>query len=137
MFYGETLFESKSIRKAAKAYLKVLPTDVTHLISRGASGCAIASAMICLSKRPLRHLFIRKGEKAHSSEVIGFRPYTVIGDITAIVDDFISTGETVKRLIEWDKDNGETVKYITVAYGGDPEQYKELGITLIQVEYKT
>lgn len=48
--YGDTFYRSHTMRECADAYLSLLPTDVTHLISRGSSGCAIASAMLALSK---------------------------------------------------------------------------------------
>lgn len=111
--YGETFYKTKSLSEWAHKYLEVLPLDVTHLISRGASGCSIASAMLVLSERPLYHLFIRKGERAHSNDTTGFKPRSTT--VCAIVDDFISLGGTVEDLLKWDAAQHRNIKYIIVS----------------------
>lgn len=97
--YAETLYCS-DLKSVAKAYLNLLPEDVTGLLSQGSSGCAIASGMIALSKRDLVHNSVRKeGEDTHSTLTIP----ALREDKWAIVDDFISTGKTTFRVLTWAK----------------------------------
>lgn len=96
MRYAISFYHTKSLQAYAKKYLKVLPKIVTTLVSTGSSGCSIASAMLCLSKRKLFHYYIPKGnEVRHMTPVINLEHQNV-----AIVDDFICTGSTVIRLLE-------------------------------------
>jgi orotate phosphoribosyltransferase-like protein len=93
--YQDTFFKAKSIKKVAKLYLKNLPLEVDGLMSTGSSGCAIASAMLVLSKQPLVHTYFRKEkENAHGGSLI--RQYATKW---AIVDDFIVTGRTIQNII--------------------------------------
>lgn len=98
--YGISFFDNR-LKEFAKAYLRHLPGDVTVLLCTGSSGCSIASAMIVLSKNPLRSIYVRKeGEKSHRDGSVGncdMRP----NDVVFIVDDFIEKGYTVARLLEW------------------------------------
>ena len=96
--YAESFFKSDKVKVFAKAYLKRLPPDVDTLLSRGSSGCAIATAMICLSDRLLNHVYIRKEhENSHGSYTAG-----AFGDDgkCAIVDDFINSGETIAEILK-------------------------------------
>lgn len=102
--YGIGLYTS-DIKKHAKEYLAVLPKEVTLLVSMGSSGCAIASAMLTLSRRKLEHLQYRKPqEDAHSKHCIcpsvwkdnRPKPNTNV----ALVDDFITIGKTMACLVD-------------------------------------
>ena len=108
MYYSESLYDSRTLRKYARKFLKVLPENVTMLVSKGSSGCAIASAMLALSRGKLAHTQYRKGsEGAHSTHRIGmlrdYIPPAVMLELpnvkVAIVDDILDSGETVFSLI--------------------------------------
>lgn len=98
--YQNTFFNPLSLRAAAKAYLEYLPDDVDVLLSTGSSGCAIASAMIVRSKRPLRHVYVRKPSdmRGHGTQLVGWCGDSIKFLKFAIVDDFISHGGTIRRL---------------------------------------
>ena len=97
MQYGLSFYRTGTLTAYAKAYLKVLPKDVNVLISSGSSGCTIASAMLCFSKRPLKHIYIPKStETRHFLQVLVLRKEKSV----AIVDDFICNGETIQRIID-------------------------------------
>lgn len=98
--YESTFFKQDTLREAAHNYLRWLPKDVNTLISTGSSGCAIASAMITLATRSMRHIFIRKTYdlKIHTSKFVGY-DYGMPDRKCAIVDDFISNGKTIRRII--------------------------------------
>ena len=105
--YQNTVFNPHTLREAAKRYLDRLPKDINVLVSTGSSGCAIATAMVTLSDRTLRHVFIRKSYemKAHGNRFVGYEYGTMQDCKFAVVDDFIHTGRTIKRLLrqcpEW------------------------------------
>jgi adenine/guanine phosphoribosyltransferase-like PRPP-binding protein len=112
--YGISFFDA-SLPVIARAYLKALPTEVTCLLSRGSSGCAIASAMLALTDNPiLHHVFLKKsGEQSHST-VGGSLDHT---DIVAIVDDFIDTGKTIDTLVEYLRDRNMHAECILIHHG--------------------
>ena len=88
------LYNSKSLQVWAKRLLSLLPSDVDCLASSGSSGCAIASAMLVLSDRPLSHFYVRRrGENAHTGYYVGNK-----GSVIAGVDDIIARGETMNRI---------------------------------------
>ena len=106
--YGHSFF-TQDLKLWTRAFLRVLPSDVTCLLSRGSSGCSIASAMLVLSERELYHIHIKKkGEPSHSSIAGEFGEDSVI----AIVDDLVDTGETVRILVEAAADQYRKVKYL-------------------------
>lgn len=114
--YGDDFFINSKFKRIAKAYLECLPNEVTHLVSQGSSGCAIASAMLVLCERELKHVFVRKeGEKAHCQGSVGWRP-SYPEDVAAVVDDLVSTGETVRTLLDWDRKISGCVRYVIVNY---------------------
>jgi orotate phosphoribosyltransferase-like protein len=99
--YGRDLYVSASLAEIAEKYLEHLPKEVTALVTTGSSGHALASAMLVLADqrgRGLRHFVIRKpGEEAHGGPWI--YPCRVDRVTFAIVDDFISMGDTIKRIL--------------------------------------
>ena len=101
--YQSTFFKRDSLREAAQTYLRWLPKDVNTLISTGSSGCAIATAMVTISNRTLRHVFIRKQYemKAHGNRFVGFDYGMQEYAKCAIVDDFIHTGRTITKLMKY------------------------------------
>lgn len=110
-YYGESLF-NRDLRKWATKFLEKLPKDVTCLVSRGSSGCSIASAMIALSDNPLLHHYhIKKYRKDSHHETAGFIFET---DVVAIVDDFIDHGDTIKAIQDCLQQNRKQEKYIIV-----------------------
>lgn len=126
--YQQTFFDPKYLREAAKRYLARLPKEVEVLVSTGSSGCAIATAMIALSQRRLRHVFIRKSYemKSHGNRFVGY-DYEHMNDLTpanfAVVDDFIHSGRTLKRLLRQCPERF-TFRYVLVGYsrGFNPEE---------------
>ena len=107
--YERTFYATKRIKAATKRFLKALPEDVNFLVSTGSSGCAIASAMLVTSDKPLRHVVLRKdSEESHGSSRIWNFPPNPVG---AFVDDFISTGTTADRVLN---ECGAKVKYVLI-----------------------
>lgn len=94
--YGESFFSSKSFKRYVKYYTKVLPDDVNCLVSMGSSGCSIASAMLLVSKYPLKHIYLKKNNEKSHNAFSG--PNICYNDVVAIVDDFISTGATIRKI---------------------------------------
>jgi len=134
MTYEKTFFVSKSLKRKAKKYLKVLPKDVTCLASSGSSGVAIASAMLVLSKRKLKHWYIRKPkEGSHGGYYAGLHNSK---DIFAIVDDFISSGTTVNRIINIIKQNYsiKKIKCVIVTYDNSEGTITKKGIKIIETK---
>ena len=107
--YNDTFYQTESLRKSARRYLRKLPPNVGLLVTTGSSGCAIASAMLALSTRTLYHLGIRKeGESAHSTVAgNGFGKWSK-DTKCVLVDDFVITGRTMTRLIR------EVKKHLTI-----------------------
>lgn len=129
--YNETLYKSKSIGTVAKAYLKKLPPEVNTLVSRGYSGCSIAAAMLALSKKPLTHIAIKKAKERTHSDVAGL--YFHGRTVGAIVDDFVSSGATVRAILRWDKKHRDIIKYIVVGWKS-VHYYTSFDIPVIEVE---
>lgn len=98
--YQKTFFESEDLQAFASVFLRALPADVDKIVSTGSSGCSIASAMLAISKRKLQHFYIRKEkerQESHGNSVVGNLD-CLYGKV-AIVDDFIASGETIRRVI--------------------------------------
>jgi orotate phosphoribosyltransferase-like protein len=115
MEYAKSFYNTNELKTYAEKYLKKLPKDVTCLLSIGSSGCSIASAMLALSTKNLRHISVRKekeARKSHDWEYAGVRDSK---DIYCIVDDFISTGATIENLLKKIK-YFENINYILVCY---------------------
>ena len=103
MQYNDSLYNSLSLRKYAKRFLEHVPEDTDFLVSSGASGCAIASAMLCLSEFQLGHVHYYSGEVVshHSKETKDesgqfFQLIVSRGSSKCvIVDDLIDKGNTI------------------------------------------
>lgn len=112
--YDNCFYRSDKLKEWAVAYLAALPKSVTLLISAGASGCAIASAMLALSPEgKLRHRHIHpekrvshRGQTKASSGV-----WVDTTDIVAFVDDFVDTGATAINAIRAYKKNRSECGY--------------------------
>ena len=116
--YGESFYYSDELKKCARAYVGNLPEDVNVLVSIGSSGCAIASAMMMISDRPLEHYSVRrKRNEGHSSSHAGFIRRHNKDMIACFVDDFISTGASVDKVLKWDIENYDFIKYVLVSRG--------------------
>jgi orotate phosphoribosyltransferase len=128
--YNSSFYQTKELRYWARQYLKYLPKEVTFLVSTGRSGCAIASAMIVLSKRPLFNISANKPkEETHGG--IAYPIYPKETDIGCIVDDFISTGKTVYDL--YSRFSLYNIQYVLVSIDSEEEFYLNK-IQLIEVE---
>jgi phosphoribosylpyrophosphate synthetase len=113
--YGSSFYNTKELKYYVEKYIKKLPKDVTCLVSIGSSGCAIASAMLILSKKSLGHISLRKNnmESQHATFYAGkSKP----DDVCCIVDDFINTGETIKNIINKLSIFENNIKYILVEH---------------------
>ena len=108
--YNDTLYNSRALKEIAREYIDCLPSSVTCLVSRGASGCAIATAMLMLAPRILKHYHIRKEYSAHASHG-GFFPQP--HDVLAFVDDFINLGGTVQYV---QGQLSQPLDYVIVSY---------------------
>jgi orotate phosphoribosyltransferase len=113
MIYASSFFEGDTLVECAKEYLKALPPEVTHLVTTGSSGSTIASAMLVIAEqqgRVLQHHYVRKeGENAHGRTFAGS---SICGQDCAIVDDLVSSGNTVEYLINHCKNNNAILKAI-------------------------
>ena len=90
--YEYSVSHSRTLARIAKAYLQVLPPEVKTLCVSGSSGVAIAAAMMAKSKRNLMLCYVPKpGERRHGYFHTPEPP-------VAFVDDFIASGETLKRV---------------------------------------
>ena len=129
--YGESFYNTKELRYFAEMYLRYLPKEVNTLVSMGSSGNSIASAMLILSDRPLSHIQVRKSkEDAHMSEYAGWFQKNAV---CAIVDDFISCGNTVQTLInflESKKQDNISLNCILVNHGKI-----DADVPILQVEH--
>jgi len=129
-------FFNKHLKDYARAYLNVLPPEVTCLVSMGSSGCAIASAMIALATdRDLHNLYVKKQSEVSHSGIGG--QFNHVGEVTAIVDDFIDTGDTVRALARVARERTQDVRYcLTVRSFMADEVCSKLNIASIIVEDK-
>lgn len=150
MQHNSTLYDSKSLQKTAIAYLKKLPKGTNKLVSIGASGCAIASAMLAMEpiKSLLHTHYYPEGENmsARGFEKTSSGKHLCLGDKIVIVDDLIDTGASIQKVLdEINKslgglENGEKILAIIVghvcAYGNSrsvPFYFDGKKIKLIKV----
>ena len=133
MQHNDTLYYSNSLQKAARKYLLKLPRGATMLVSAGASGCAIASAMLaCTSKKNLIHYHIYPDSSLSLRDVSkfnsGIRPEQ--NESIVIVDDLIETGATIDgilnklRFLCGDRNGVDNVKAILVATNDEAKIFR-------------
>lgn len=131
--YGKSFFNSEELSYWAKLYLKYIPDDVKIILSRGSSGCSIASAILTISpERKFEHINVpKKGEDRH----LGRSPYisNSLYKRCVIVDDFIGTGSTLFNIIKYAKEYKLMIKKIIVNHTDNDlsvligyNQYKKL-----------
>jgi hypothetical protein len=120
--YDDSFFCTSRLQYWAEKYIRFLPEDVTHLLSAGASGCAIASAILAKidETRELKHIHIhpenRVSHRGENKRASGFRIDIVrgINNVYCFVDDFIASGATFRGVKEYMKDN--KIHYILAAW---------------------
>lgn len=102
------------IREAASSINKVFPTGKLILVVRGHSGSILAGGIAYILKRKGRDVLIsvsRKAESSHGSNLEGIS-YDVLNNThIIIVDDFVSTGETIRAIL---KDLTERIENVKV-----------------------
>ena len=138
--YQRSFFDSKRLKIWSEAYCLVLPEDTKVIYSSGSSGCSIASGMLLTSKTPLEHVYIRKpiDNKHHGEnyiEKLNCNHYV-------IVDDLISSGQTIINILKKIKHVFSTTTKITIIVGHcsnkdfHDEAFKEFNIIpeVIEVE---
>lgn len=134
--YGYSFYNNVEIQKFAKAMLKVLPENVDGLLSTGVSGNSIASAMLTLSKKPLFHYYIRKNnDKSHGGNCVGYHGCHNY----AIVDDIVSTGTTIKKILTKAKKQKLRISCIITVLNYEVDRVypiKDIPIITIQKRYK-
>lgn len=93
MLYNDDFYRGEQLREYALKLLTKLPKDVDCLASSGSSGAAIASAMLCMSERPLIHLYVNREEEksSHRDNCAGW-----CGKVIAMVDDLLANGRTLR-----------------------------------------
>lgn len=110
--YGST-FYTKDLEVYAKAYLSLMPKTVKTLIVCSSSGCALAAAIIALSKKDLKMIYVNKpNEKSHR----GVDYAGELGDRDfCFVDDEIDTGSTLELCLDFTRETmGEKIKYVII-----------------------
>jgi orotate phosphoribosyltransferase len=111
--YGSSLYNSKELKECAEKFARCLPKDVTALATTGTSGCALASAIIVRSDLMLKHInILREGELSHNGKCSGIMPSR--SDIVAFIDDFISSGNSLKRVVNFLSPRGIKIRYVIV-----------------------
>ena len=109
--YNEDCFNGDELREVASRMVEQIRQmnsdgdNVDTVLSRGSSGCSLASAILALADFNLYHVYIRKpGEKPHS----GNNEYAGRwGNGNAvIVDDLVASGNTVDTILK-----SEPVRY--------------------------
>lgn len=131
----------------SKKYLKIVPAAVKKLRAfkkkhnfeaiafTGSSGAGLAYPLSYLLKVPLIHVRKKNSSPNYRKVIEG----TVSADSYIIVDDFISSGQTVKRILrEIAKHLGSSVKPIAIfLYDADFYYGKKWdGIPIIKVKVK-
>lgn len=123
------------LKECAESYLSHLPKDVTHLLTMGSSGVAIASAMMALSKIELFHVTVRKSydESGHQR---GYAGVVDASKVYAIVDDFSSSGFTVSKLLDWANNQGLKVPYAIMGHNAHPGLMDRVKVILVETQSK-
>jgi adenine/guanine phosphoribosyltransferase-like PRPP-binding protein len=120
--YNQSLFNGFSLSHFVPKYFQALPKDVDFLLSRGASGCSLGAALALyagLKGKRLSHVHMRKENEIAHASIAG--PLRSILNLDSprlkpgcIVDDFISSGETIETLYRFALVQGLHIKYILV-----------------------
>jgi len=136
--YENSFFISESVNKWAHYFNRFIPNGIDGIISRGSSGCSIATAILTVSTNPeLRHFYFRKdGEDSHGGSHTAYL-YKREGEDkkVVIVDDFIQTGSTLDHLLRHAEESKMIVVAIIVGrHNGNETATEYRGIKLIQVE---
>ena len=137
--YGETFYNSDSLRKVLphykKAFKKLLKADksITGVISTGSSGTIIATALL-LGKydRTLYHTHINKPQAcSHKGSTSGWDCRGTL----VFVDDFIYKGTSLRRCVNGLKDNKSEaiLKYALVDQLTICEDNRVKGVKIIQL----
>ena len=147
--YSHSFYDGTLLKYYALECLEVLPEEVTHLISGGSSGCAIASSMLVLAKRQLfhRHIYTATEGKGHrggmelKDKTSGCFPRR-IDPVTAIVDDMIDSGNTIRSLFTR-IDQCNHLKYVVIAHDYHIKNKakhdgikRDLGLKIISADYR-
>lgn len=126
--YNLSFYRADELLYWAHIYLEQIPKNVKLILSKGSSGCSIASAIMLVGvERDLRNIYIaNKKEKSHRDDYSDFNSayYGLLLKGTnplgnnykncVIVDDFMDTGDTIINLVEEAEDNNLNVKRIIV-----------------------
>lgn len=79
------------------------PDSTIYLVVRGTSGCILAGGVSYILKRRHREVCIvvsRKSQQTHGYNMDGIGRYDSEKDILVVLDDFISSGDTIKRIVK-------------------------------------
>jgi adenine/guanine phosphoribosyltransferase-like PRPP-binding protein len=101
LIYNRDFYITNSIQYFGRHFLDALPPQVDRLLSTGSSGCAIATALLVLSDRHLEHTVVRKRHEIAHYPYAGRYPNRDCK--CAIVDDFIASGDSIDRIIDYAK----------------------------------
>lgn len=121
--YRNTALVTKSTIDLAYLLDQLFPCEI-GLVCTGTSGLTIALAVECRRRQPSKILFLRKpGEESHSDNNELIRPSTP--SILVIVDDHLSTGITLRRIINALYDKNIDVKALCLSTGNSFPQLEE------------
>lgn len=105
------------IREAARTLHTVVDKDKDiALVCRGTSGCIIAGAVGYILKKKGRKVTIvisRKSENTHGDNMDGYYRILVDGAVPVVIDDFISCGDTIGKIL---KDLDNLIKWDTYPF---------------------
>ena len=104
------------IREAARTLHTVIDKDEDiALVCRGTSGCIIAGSVCYILKKKGRKVTIvisRKSKNTHGDNMDGY--YKILkGAVPVVIDDFISSGDTVGEIL---KDLDDFIKWDTYPF---------------------
>ena len=105
MLYNDECFKSADLRKFAESMVRKIKWlnseggNIDTIISRGSSGCSLASAVLALADFPLYHLFIRHPSAFHTEHGEQNNAGMWGKGNAVIVDDFICSGETISIIL--------------------------------------
>lgn len=79
------------------------PESAIYIVVRGTSGCILAGAVSYILKRRHKEVYIvvsRKSQQTHGYNMDGIGRYDHEKDILVVLDDFIPSGDTIKRIVK-------------------------------------